>query len=70
MRTIPVTDLRPGDLVDTSNADQPGPVIRIGRVATWDQTVYTVRYDTGYLVPDGHYSWPATAHVDVYDRAA
>jgi hypothetical protein len=68
MTTIPVTTLRPGDLVDTSNAVPPGPIVRVRAVATWGERTYLSRYDTGYLVPDGYY-WPAGAHVDVYSRA-
>jgi hypothetical protein len=45
VRTIPVTDVRPGDLVDTSNATATGPIIRVGAVASASGLVYLVQRD-------------------------
>ncbi len=67
LTTIPARDVRPGDLVDTSNAVQPGPVIRVAQVATVGGATYVVRRDPGALVPDG-YRFDAAQRVDVYGR--
>lgn len=67
MQTIPVTDVRPGDFVDASNAAQPGPVIRVGAVATVGGLTYLVRRDPGALVPQG-YRFTADQHVDLHAR--
>jgi hypothetical protein len=67
VQTIPVTDIRPGDLVDTGNAAQPGPVIRVAAVATVGGMTYLVQRDPGALVPQG-YRFHDVQHVDLYDR--
>lgn len=69
VQTIPATDVRPGDLVDTSNAVRPGPVIRVRQVATVDDRTYVLRRESGELVPEA-YVFPASRRVDVYARTA
>jgi hypothetical protein len=54
VQTIPATAIRVGDLIDTGNAVQPGPVIRVRAVATVGDAVYVVRRDPGALVPQGY----------------
>ena len=68
MTTIPVTDLRPGDTVDTGNAMIPGPIIRVAQVATYDAHTYVVQRDPGALVP-ASYVFHAGQRADVYSRA-
>ena len=68
MTTIPVTDLRPGDTVDTSNAVPPGPIVRVRQVATYNEHTYVVQRDPGALVP-ASYAFHAGQRADVYSRA-
>ena len=68
MTTIPVTDLRPGDLVDTGNATAPGPIVRVAQVATYDGRTYVVQRDPGALVP-ASYTFTTDQRADVYSRA-
>lgn len=69
VQTIPVTNVRPGDLVDTGNAVQPGPVVRVRQVATIGGRTYVLRREPGELVPEA-YVFPAGRRVDVYGRTA
>ena len=65
MTTIPVTDLRPGDTVDTRNAVRPGPIVRVAQVATYSGRTYVVQRDPGALVPPT-YAFPADALVSLH----
>jgi len=69
VRTIPVTDVQPGDLVDAGSAERPGPVIVVRQVATIGERTYVLRREPGELVPES-YVFPAGRRVDVYSRTA
>ena len=63
--TIPVTDVQPGDLLDTANAIPPGPIVRVRQVATYDGRTYVVQRDPGAIVPPT-YAFPADALVSLH----
>jgi len=64
-RTIPVTDVQPGDLLDTANAMIPGPIVHVAQVATHAGHTYVVQRDPGALVPPT-YAFPADALVSLH----
>ena len=69
MTTIPVTDVQPGDLLDTRNAVPAGPIVRVGMIARSDDgRVYIAERDPGALVP-ATYAFTAGQRADVYSRA-
>lgn len=65
VHTIPATDIRPGDLVDTGDAVQPGPIVPVRQVATIDDVTHVLRREPGALIPDA-YVFPADRHVAVH----
>lgn len=63
--SIPATQLRAGDIVDTSNAlHSGGPKVQIDRVALVDDKVYVSV--VGRL---GMYCWPTDERVAVHEFA-
>jgi hypothetical protein len=62
---IPVTDVRPGDLIDVA----PATRIRVAQVATIGDRTYVLQRETGALVPTA-YTFPAGRRVELYGRTA